>query len=79
MTFLITCCIGLGLYVMRSTSPRVFLHPGTYRAPQVPYWPDEVPVSERYESVTVIDPQRTTQIVEVMGTRREVLYMEALK
>ncbi|WP_407540492.1 hypothetical protein Q0M94_03575 [Deinococcus radiomollis] len=74
MTALLACCIGLGLFLMRSTSPRVFLRPGTYRAPQVPYWPESVPVSERYESVIVIDPHRATRIVEVMGARRELLW-----
>jgi hypothetical protein len=44
-----------------------------------PLWNPAAPLGERYESVTVIDTQRATRIVEVMGTRREVLYMEAVK
>lgn len=79
MTALLACCIALGLFVMRPTSPRVFLNPGTYHFPKTTQWPACVPASERYESVTVIDRQRTTRIVEIMGARREVLYMEALK
>ena len=79
MTFLIACCIGLGFYVMRPTGPRINLRTEEYRFEKTTYWPDEVPMSERYESVTVIDPKRATRIVEVMGARREVLYMEALK
>jgi hypothetical protein len=74
MTLLLACCIALGLFVMRSTGPRINLRTEEYRFEKTTYWPDCVPVAERYESVTVIDQQRATRIVEVMGTRRELLW-----
>jgi hypothetical protein len=39
-----------------------------------PTWNPAAPLGERFESVTVLDQQRTTRIVEVMGARRELVW-----
>ncbi|MGY2892514.1 hypothetical protein [Deinococcus sp. UYEF24] len=44
-----------------------------------PTWNPAAPLDERFEFVTVIDQTRTTEIVEVLLGRRELVYAEAGK
>jgi len=65
-----------GFAVMRLTAPPVRVPTTAYREVPAVYWPECVPLAERYESVTVLDPHRCTELVELFGARREVLYLE---